>query len=250
MKISQGIIVLILLAFLAGSVIAVSGAVSPQAAPLAKPSVKATPGPVKPGNNARSYLPAPFVTQPSTYPYNYPPPRNRAIPGSTGTKYLVRFMQTAAPGPVFIVTPAQRYGIYGLGNPVPYMKPTVTPASTPRTSTVGTSGKVPLNSYLRYAGRGPGLINGVPFPTPSPPRPVPAIPRRIIVINPRVSPTPVPGGNTPRFPGEPGYNQTKGPAPTMMATPPAGGYTPRLPGEQGYKGSATPTVMPTPAVRR
>jgi hypothetical protein len=251
MKISQGIIVLILLAFLAGSVIAVAGAASPQAAPLAKPTVKATPGPVKPGNYTRSYLPAPFVTQPSTYPYNYPPPRNRAIPGSTGAKYLqLRLLWTGTPGTVLSVNPAQRYGIYGLGNPVPYVKARATPTPNSRTSTVGSSGMVPLNSHLRYAGRGPGLINGVAFPTPSPPRPAAAAPRPVVSINPKASPTPVPGGYTPRFPGEQGYNRTANPAPTVMATPPPGGYTPRFPGEQGYKGSPTPTVKPTPTVRR
>jgi len=219
MKILQGIIVLILLAFLAGSVVAAAAAVPGSMAPMVKPTLKATPTPIRsryvPENASRSAIPAPFITKPSTYPYNYPP-RNIPVRGSTQLRFLqVRNVPMNA---LKATTPAQNYGIYGLGGYVPNRKVTPTPKPIPRTSTIGMSGLVPLNSYQRYAARGPGLINGVVFPTPSAARRVSATPRPrvVIFINPNASPTPVPGGYTPRFPGEPGYKSS--PTPTVRPT--------------------------------
>jgi hypothetical protein len=192
----------------------------------AKPMHKAAQAP----GNARSAIPQPFITKPSTYPNKYPPTPSSRIKGSNIQQ--LRVIPLSRPGvrvvPVPAVgvngaTPARSYGIYGLGGYVPNIKATPTPTPRMRSSTIGSSGQVPLHSYQRYAGRGPGLINGVAFPTPSPPRAAPAVarPRAIIVINPRASPTPVPGGYTPRFPGEPGYKGSPTPTVTVRAVPTA-----------------------------
>jgi hypothetical protein len=197
------------------------------AASAAKPMYKAVQAP----GNARSAIPQPFSTKPSTYPNKYTPTPTSRVKGSNIQQF--RIIPLSRPGvrvlPAPITgragvngaTPAQSYGIYGLGGNVPNVKATPMPNPVRRSSTIGSSGQVPLHSYQRYAGRGPGLINGAVFPTPSARRTVPAVarPRAIIVINPRASPTPVPGGYTPRFPGEPGYKGSPTPAATLRAVP-------------------------------
>ncbi len=112
-------------------------------------------------------------------------------------------------------TPAQSYGIYGIGGNTPFFK--AAPSSRPpRTSTQGSSGLVPLYSAKRNAGRGPGFggvqsTSAARAPTRAIASPIPKI-----SINPTASPTPVPGWYTPRFPGDTGYRGS--PATPVKAT--------------------------------
>lgn len=134
------------------------------------------------------------------------------------------------------MTPAQSYGISGLGD-TPYFNKTTPSPLAPRTSTAGTSGKVSLSSDSRNAGRGPGFggsYAGQATVTPIT-YTVPYVPK--ISINPTASPTPVPGGYTPRFPGEPGYKGS--PTPPVKATVTV---TPTV--------TVKPTVTTKPVARR
>lgn len=173
---------------------------------IASPTVKASPG----AKYARVQHPTAYMKpSPSAKAPGVKRMQTNVMPeGSQGVKATVRATPLPSPttriAPSNVTTPAQSYGIYGLGGEVPYFKVSPTPVA-PRTSTVGTAGAVPLNSEARYAGRGPGIMDGQVVQPPASAKAVSSA---------------LPASFTPKYPGEfkasppPGLYPSPTPSPT------------------------------------